>query len=479
MATNNALGHSSIFKLLITLSIPAIVAQIVNVLYNMVDRIYIGNMESGSTAMAALSVSLPLITIITAFTRLLGSGGAPLCAIKMGEQDSEAAEKIMTNSFVMLIASSIVITVITLLFQEQFLTIFGADSTTLPLAKEYIGIYVIGTVFVQISLGMNSYITTQGFAKMSMITVLVGAILNIILDPIFIFGFNMGVKGAALATVIAQGCSALWVLRFLFGKRSIIKINRKYIKPDFKVVLSIMALGVSPFTMSATESLLQITFNNQLDIYGGVMAVASMSVLNSLWQFITLPLDGLMMGAQPILSYNYGAKNYSRVRKTFKISLAICLLVATLTTGTIMFFAPTFTRIFISDPNTIEFTAWALRIFVAGGALFGAQICCQQSFMALGQAGKSLSMALFRKVVVLIPLLYISPYLFGDSAIAESFGSSISQYVYDAGSVFSVIVSEPISDSLAAITTTCLFIHFYKKHLCKKDQNVEEKDIKE
>ncbi len=474
MVSKNALGHDSILKLLITLSIPAIVAQIVNVLYNMVDRIYIGNMANGSDAMAALSISLPLITLITAFTRLLGSGGAPLCAIKMGEKDLEGAQKIMTNSFVMLIACSIVITVVTLLFQEPLLMMFGADAVTLPLAKQYVTIYVIGTIFVQISLGMNSYITTQGFAKMSMITVLVGAILNIILDPIFIFGFNMGVQGAALATIIAQCASAVWVLCFLFGKRSIIKIQRKYLLPDFKIVLAIMALGVSPFTMSATESLLQITFNNQLYLYGGVMAVASMSVLNSLWQFITLPLDGFMMGAQPILSYNYGAKNYQRVRDTFKLAFKICMFVAFTMMFIIMIFAPTFTRIFISDPSTIAFTSWALRIFVAGGGLFGAQICCQQSFMALGQAGKSLSMALFRKIILLVPMLYIMPYLFGASSLANTLGQPIQQYVYDAGSVFSVLVSEPISDSLAAITTATLFYFFYKKHLCKPNEQIEE-----
>lgn len=473
MAVENKLETESIGKLLFTLSLPAIVAQIVNVLYTMVDRVYIGNMANSTNAMAALSVALPLVTLILAFTRLFGVGGAPLCAIKMGEKDLDGAQKIMTNSFSMLIIVSIIITVVTLVFKEPLLILFGADSATLPLAVEYVSVYALGTIFVQISLGMNSYITTQGFAKISMTTVLVGAITNIILDPIFIFGLNLGVKGAAYATIIAQAVSAIWVLRFLFGKQSTIKIKKEYLMPNPKIVFSIMALGISPFTMSATESLLQIAFNNQLAQFGGMMAVGVMAVLISLWQFITLPLDGLTQGAQPIMSYNYGAKNYQRVRETFKVLFITCMVVGVVVTSTIMLFAPVFSRVFVSDPNTIVFSSWAVRIFMFGGLMFGAQICCQQSFMALGQAKLSLSMALFRKIVLLIPLIYIMPVLIGDHAIAHTMSLSIQGLVNDGPRVFAVFVCEPISDILAASTTATLFYFFYKKHLCM-DLNQDE-----
>lgn len=476
MASTNALGKDSIGKLLFRLALPAIVAQLVNVLYNMVDRIYIGNMDNASAAMAALSVSLPLITMIIAFTRLVGVGGAPLCAIKLGEQNKDEAEKIMTNSFIMLIITGLIITVGTIVFQEPLLTWFGADAKSLPLAMEYVSIYALGTIFVQISLGMNAYITTQGFARISMVTVLVGAIINIILDPIFIFGLHMGVRGAALATIIAQGVSALWVLRFLFGPDSTIKIKKKYAMPDIKTVLAIMALGISPFTMSVTESLLQISFNNQLSAYGGVMAVGVMAILVSLWQFVSLPLDGLMQGAQPIISYNYGAKNYTRVRKTCILSFKTCMIVGAIASITIMLFSSTFSRIFAKDMETIAFASWALRIYLVGGIIFGAQICCQQSFMALGQAGKSLSMALFRKIVLLIPLLYIMPYLIGDSNLASTISLPIQDLVYHGGNVFAVLVSEPISDILAASVTSLLFYRFYKKELCKDDVPIEEKE---
>lgn len=480
MTTTNALGKEKIGKLMFSLALPAIIAQLVNVLYNMVDRIYIGNMNHATSAMAALSVCLPLITLIIAFTRLVGIGGAPLCAIKLGEQNHDEAEKIMTNSFVMLIIVGIIITIATLCFQEPLLRWFGADQESLPLAMEYVSIYALGTIFVQISLGMNAYITTQGFARVSMVTVVVGAIANIILDPIFIFAFDMGVQGAALATIIAQGISAIWVLKFLFGASSTIRIRKEYLVPKMKIVLSIMALGVSPFTMSVTESLLQISFNNQLSAYGGVMAVGVMAILVSLWQFVLLPLDGLMQGAQPILSYNYGAKNYTRVRQTFKLAFKTCIIVAAILSIVIMVFASSFSRIFAKDVNTIAFASWALRIYLFGGILFGAQICCQQSFMALGQAGKSLSMALFRKVVLLIPLLYILPSMIGDSSLAGFMALPVSDLVYHGGNVFAVLVSEPISDIVAASVTTILFFFFYRSHLCKEDEPIpeEDKDIK-
>lgn len=472
MAKNKLATHK-ISTLLLSLAIPSIIAQLVNILYNMVDRIYIGQMNNGTVAMAALSVALPILTFITAFTQLVGVGGAPLCAIKMGEQNTKAAEKIMTNSFVLLIATGLLLTVLVQVFKEPLLILFGASAQSLPQALNYITIYALGTVFVQITLGMNAYINTQGYAKMGMATVVIGAIINIILDPIFIFGLNMGVSGAALATIIAQGVSACWVLFFLFGKKSTIKIRKEYVVPDLKITLSIMALGISPFVMSSTESLLQISFNNQLLLYGGNLSVATMAILLSMWQFVTLPLQGLCQGAQPILSYNYGARNYTRVRQTFKLVFKLCLAFSFIAGGTLMLFSGTFVRIFTNDPNTIKFGSWALRIYLMGSCLFGMQIACQQSFMALGQAKKSLSMAITRKIILLIPLIYILPYLIGDTSFALNMSSSIAPLVKQGGHVFATLLAEPISDGLAACITTCVFMHFYKKELCKEDDIIE------
>ncbi|MCI9049507.1 MAG: MATE family efflux transporter [Coprobacillus sp.] len=469
----NKLGYEKISKLLLSLAIPSIIAQLVNVLYNMVDRIYIGQMSDGTLAMASLSVALPILTFVTAFTNLVGVGGAPLCAIRMGEKRQDKAEEIMTNSFVMLIGLGFILTIIILIFKEPLLLLFGANEETLPQAISYISIYALGTVFVQITLGMNAYINTQGFAKMGMCTVMIGAILNIILDPIFIFGLNMGVSGAALATILAQGVSALWVLVFLFGKKSIIKIRKQYVKLNLRICFSIISLGISPFVMGSTESLLQISFNNQLSLYGGTMAVATMAILLSLWQFITLPLQGLCQGAQPILSYNYGAKNYTRVRETFKLVFKLCLGFAIIAGGSVMIFSKFFVSIFASDPQTIEFASWALRIYLLGSGIFGAQIACQQSFMALGQAKISLCMAITRKIILLIPLIYIFPYLIGGTSLASMMSSGIAPMVKDGASVFAVLFAEPVSDILAACITTYMFIRFYKKELKQPDQVIE------
>lgn len=420
--------------------------------------------------MAALSITLPILTFIMAFTQLVGVGGAPLCAIRLGEKNNDKAEEIMSTSFSMLLILGITLTIIILIFQKPLLYLFGASEETISLAMSYITIYALGTVFVQITLGMNAYINTQGFAKMGMCTVVIGAVLNIILDPIFIFIFDMGVQGAALATIIAQGVSAAWVLKFLFSKKSIIKIRRKYLKPNLSIALSIMSLGISPFVMSSTESLLQISFNNQLSLYGGTMAVATMAILASLWQFITLPLQGLCQGAQPILSYNYGAKNYTRVRNTFKLLARLCVGLSFVVGTTIMIFSHFFVSIFTNDPLTIKFASWALRVYIAGSVLFGAQIACQQSFMALGQAKISLSMAVLRKVVLLIPLIYIFPYLIGNSSFAIWMASSIESMVKQGSYVFAVLFAEPISDILAALTTSTMFYRFYKKNLCFEDE---------
>lgn len=443
------LGKERIGKLIFSLSVPMIISQIVNLLYNMVDRIYIGRLPDGELAMAALGVSFPMIAVVAAFAQLFGNGGAPLSAIRMGEKRNDKAEQIMTNSFVMLILIGAILTATTLIFRKQILLLFGADNETLPYAMSYLTIYAIGTIFVQLTMGMNAYITCQGFTKISMCTVLIGAILNIILDPIFIFALHMGVSGAALATILSQGVSCVWALYFLFGKKSILKIRKKYLRLDFKIVGAIAALGISPFIMQATESLVQISFNTQMLKFGGNVALGGLTIMYSLNTFISGPLNGLAQGAAPIISYNYGARNLERVKKTFCLMIVICLGGSIIAASSIMIFSEVFASIFIGQGKILEFTTWALRIFMIGMTIFGLQIGCQNTFMALGQAKISLVMALLRKVFLLIPLIYILPYIMENKVKA-------------------VLMAEPIADATAAIVTTISFIVFYHKKLKKE-----------
>ena len=440
------LGKGSVGKLLFQLALPAIIAQLVNVLYNIVDRIFIGRMPNGELAMAGVGVAFPIIMIVSAFSALVGMGGAPLAAIKMGEKDNDGAEKIMTNSFSTLVIIAIILTVSLLIFKENILWAFGASKDTIGYANDYIGIYLIGTLFVQIGLGLNPFINTQGFAKTGMITVLIGAIINIVLDPILIFGFNMGVKGAALATISAQFVSAVWVLLFLVGKKSVLKIRKKYIVPNLKVIGPILLLGISPFIMQATESLVIISMNNNLAKYGGDLAIGAMTIMSSVMQIILLPMMGLTQGAQPIISFNYGADKLDRVRKTFKLLLVSCLVYTTIMWGAIMIFPQVFVSIFNSNPQLVEITVWSMRIYFAGILLFGAQIACQQTFLALGQAKISMILALLRKIILLIPLIFILPIFFENK-------------------LQGVLTAEPVADITAAIVTIICFSVFYKKTL--------------
>lgn len=444
MKKTNDLGKGNIGKLLISLAAPAIVAQLVNVLYNIVDRIFIGRMDNGELAMAGVGVAFPILMLISAFSALIGMGGAPLCAIKMGEKNNDEAEKIMSNSFSMLLIIAVILTTGFLIFKEPILWAFGASEATIGYALDYLSIYVLGTIFVQIALGMNSYINTQGFAKIGMMTVVIGAVINIVLDPIFIFVFDLGVKGAALATVVGQMVSALWVLKFLFGKKSILKIRKKYMVPDLKVVGSTMALGVSPFIMQSTESLVLISLNTRLSMFGGDIAVGAMTIMSSIMQIILMPLQGLAQGAQPIVSYNYGAKQMDRVKKTFKLTLISCLSFTVIMCSLLMLFPNLFVGIFNNEPELVAITTWAIRIYFLGIFVFGAQIACQQTFLALGQAKISLFLALLRKVVLLVPLIYILPNLFQDKLMG-------------------VLVAEPIADIIATLTTVTCFMVFYKK----------------
>ncbi|MBD7915443.1 MATE family efflux transporter [Clostridium sp. Sa3CUN1] len=451
----NRLGEDSVGKLLLSLALPAIIAQLVNVLYNIVDRIFIGRMANGDIAMAGVGVAFPIIMIISAFSALIGMGGSPLAAIKMGKKDNDGAEKIISNSFSTLVIIGVVCTIVFLIFKENILWAFGASDATIGYASDYLTIYLFGTVFVQIALGMNSFINTQGFAKIGMFTVLIGAIINIVLDPIFIFTFNLGVKGAALATILSQFVSAIWVLAFLFGKKSILKIRKEYLSPKLNVLLPITALGVSPFIMQATESIVLISLNNKLSMYGGDLAVGAMTIMSSIMQIVTLPLLGLSQGAQPIISYNFGAKNIDRVKKTFKLLLISCLIYTVAMWGALMLFPEFFVGIFNNKPELVEITSWSMKIFFGGIIIFGAQIACQQTFLALGQAKISLFMALLRKIVLLVPLIFILPML-----------------VASENKLAAVLAAEPISDITAALTTVIVFTIFYKRTFNENNKKI-------
>jgi len=447
------LGKGSISKLLYTLAVPTIIGQLVNLLYNVIDRIFIGRMANGDIAMAGVGVAMPIILLVSAFAMLFAAGGAPLSAIEMGKQDNDKAEEIMSNCFSMLISGGIILTILFLVFKEPILWAFGASNATIGYGLDYLSIYLIGTIFVQISLGMNLFINTQGFTKIGMFTVIIGAIINIVLDPILIFGFGMGVKGAALATIISQGISAIFVLKFLFGKKSILKIRKKYLKLNKKLALSIVALGVAPFIMQATESLVLVSLNNQLLKYGGDLAVGAMTIMSSIMQVIMMPLMGLTQGAQPIISYNFGAKEMDRVKKTFKLLFIICVSYSAVMVSLIMIFPEFFVSIFNNKPELVEITSWAMKIYFVGMCLFGAQIACQQTFLALGQAKTSLIIAMLRKVVLLVPLIFILPMFIEDGLTA-------------------VLLAEPIADIIAIISTVIIFGLFYKKTF----NNIDEKN---
>ena len=444
-----ALATAPVGKLLTKLAAPAIAAQIVNLLYNMVDRMYIGHIEGvGKLALTGVGVCFPLIMIISAFAALVGMGAAPRASIFMGKGDKETAERIMNNSFSLMLIIAAALTAVFCFFSEPILMKFGASENTIQYALDYMKIYSIGTVFVLISLGMNAFISAQGFAKISMLTVVIGAVCNIILDPVFIFLFGMGVKGAAVATVISQLISAVWILRFLSGSKTELKLNKAYMKPDPKVFLPSMALGLSPFIMQATESLISVCFNSSLLKYGGDIAVGSMTILTSVMTFSILPLQGLCQGAQPIISYNYGAKSADRVKKAFRLTLISCLVYSFTMWALVMLSPQTFIRLFNNDAELVAFASHALRIYMAVNCVFGAQIACQQTFISLGNAKCSLFLALLRKIILLIPLIYILPCFMADKTTA-------------------VFLAEPAADILAVSCTVMLFTREFKKAMSK------------
>jgi len=445
------LGKEPVGHLLFILAVPAITSQVVNALYNMVDRMYIGHIpEVGSAALTGVGVCFPIIMIISAFAYLFGMGGAPRASIFMGKKDNDTAEKILGNCTTSLMIIAVLLTVLVLIFQEPLLYLFGASENTIGYAMDYMTIYAIGTIFVQLTLGLNAFISAQGFSKISMLTVVIGAVTNIVLDPIFIFGLNMGVQGAAVATVMSQALSAIWAFWFLSGKNTILKLKRENLKINFHILLPCIALGVAPFAMQATESVLVLCFNSSLLKYGGDLAVGAMTILSSVMQFAMLPLQGLTQGGQPIISYNYGAKQGDRVQKAFKLQIISCFSYSSILWLLIMIFPSLFVAIFTSDPQLTEITIWALRIYMAGVLLMGIQISCQQTFIAFGNSKKSAFLAVFRKILVLIPLIYILPMFISDQ-------------------VFAVFLAEPIADTIAVLTTSTMF-YFEMKNKMKEMQ---------
>ena len=444
---NQDMGTGSVKKLMVQMAVPAVVAQVINLLYNVVDRIYIGHIpEIGGLALTGVGLFTPILMLLTAFAMLAGSGGAPRAAIAMGQGDKEKAEKIMANCFTVLLLLAVVLTVVFYFTAPTLLRLFGASDATLPYAVQYSRIYILGSVFVLIVMGMNTFVTTQGFAKISMLTTVIGAAINILLDPIFIFVLKLGVTGAALATILSQMVSAVWILRFLTGKKTILKLQPRNMMLVPNIILPCLGLGLSSFVMVSTESILSISFTSSLARYGGDVAVGAMTVLTSINQLVSMPLSGICQGGQPLISFNYGAKKYDRVKEAFLCQFFACVGYTTVFWILLMVAPGFFAGIFTSDAALVEYTSWALRIFLAGAFSVGFQISCQQTFVALGQAKICLFMACLRKLILLIPLIFILPHFFADKA-------------------FAVFLAEPVSDILAAIITTVTFFTFFRKML--------------
>lgn len=445
-ANEEKLGSAPLFRLMLGMGIPALIAQVINLLYNIIDRIYIGHIpEVGATALTGVGLALPMIVMISAFSAFVGAGGAPLSAIALGKGDREEAEKILGNGFVLLILFSASLMFLFFLVKEPVLYQIGASDATFPYANEYMTIYILGTFFVQVTLGMNPYITAQGCSRTAMVSTLIGAVLNIALDPLFIFAMGMGIRGAALATVISQFVSALWVLRFLTGKERSIGIRRRKLRLDGRIIRKIMALGIAPFIMQATESFISIVMNSGLQKYGGDLYVGTLTIMQSIMQFISIPVSGFTQGVQPILSYNFGAGRRERVKKTFFIMFLIVFAYTVVLTGTAMAVPSVFARIFTDHADLVDMVSRVLPVFLCGMLIFGIQMSCQTTFLALGQAKVSLFVALLRKVILLIPLAIILPKITGD--------------------VMFIYYAEPISDVTSAVTCGILFLCLFRRIL--------------
>lgn len=449
------LGTAPVGKLLFRLALPTVVAQLINMLYNIVDRMYIGHMPGdGNLALTGVGVCMPIIMIVSAFAALVSSGGAPRASIFMGKQDMDSAEKTLGGCFSLQIILSVILTVVLMIWNEDLLLAFGASENTIQYATAYMNIYALGTVFVQLTLGMNAFVTAQGFTKISMLSVTIGAVANIILDPLFIYGMDMGVRGAALATIISQALSCMWVVSFLCGKKTLLRLKKETMLVSPAFVLPCLALGTATFIMQASESVISVCFNSSLLGYGGDIAVGAMTILTSVMQFAMLPLQGISQGAQPILSYNYGAKSADRVKKTYKLLLISCLVYSVTLWACVMLFPRAFAAMFATDTALLDFTENVIRIYFGGMFLFGIQIACQMTFVSLGNAPSSVIVAVVRKFVLLLPLIYLMPNLVSDPTVG-------------------VYMAEPIADVIAVTFTTVLFIFQFRKAL-KKIENQDD-----
>lgn len=447
------LGTEPVGRLLFKLAVPTVIAQLINMLYNIVDRIYIGHIPGdGSLALTGVGVCMPIIMVVMSFASLVSAGGAPRASIFMGRKDMRTAELTLGGCFSLQIIVSAVLTAILLVFGEDLLLAFGASENTISYAVSYMNIYALGTLFVQLTLGLNAFVTAQGFTRTSMISVLIGAVANILLDPVFIFLLHMGVRGAALATVISQGLSCIFVLRFLCGTKTVLGLHRRNLNIKPSVVLPCVALGAAPFIMQASESVIAVCFNSSLLEYGGDIAVGAMTILTSVMQFAMLPLQGISQGAQPISSFNYGAENYPRVKKTFRLLLTCSMIYAVTLWAAVMAFPEAFVRMFTPDGALIEFASNALRIYLGVMFLFGIQVACQMTFISLGKAPSSIVVAIVRKFVLLLPLIYIMPRLVSDPTMG-------------------VYMAEPVADVIAVTFTAILFAVQFRKAVCKKSDS--------
>ena len=443
---NERLANEKISKLLLSLAIPSILAQMVTLLYNLVDRIYIGRMEDGALAIAGIGLCSAIITIITAFTNLFGRGGAPLASISLGADENDQANKIISNCFSSLVLSSIVIMIVLYIFGEEILLLFGASANTLSYAKDYLNIYLLGTIFVQLSVGMNYFINCQGYAKFGMLTLVIGGALNIILDPIFIFTLNMGVAGAALATIISQFVSFLWVMHFIFSKRSTIKIKKEYLFFDKIIMKRVLGLGISPFFMNSTEGILQVCFNRQLLFFGGDIAVSSMTIMASMAKIVFLPMEGIAQGSQPIISFNYGARQKERVIEAIKMVIKVALTFSVIMVTLMELFPALFVSMFTNDPELMELGVKMLRVYIFGYIIIGANSSFQQIYTSLGEGKRSFFFAFYRKIILLIPLIYILPNFISNGVLA-------------------VMLAEPVSDLLTTGTNAIFFKRFINDKL--------------
>ena len=448
--SDEKLGKERMLPLVFKMALPAVAAQLVNLLYGVIDKIYIGHIEGiGGEALAGVGITTSVIILIAAFSHLVGSGGSPLAAIQLGKGNREEASRILNNGFLMLLFFALVCSVAPLFFMDGMLTLAGAEADTLPYAREYLSIYLIGTVFVMISTGLNMFINCQGRPGIAMLSVIIGAVLNTALDPLFIFAFGLGVKGAAIATVISQAVSAAWVLAFLFSRRAQLRLDFKYMKPRLAVIGAISALGISPFVMASTESLVGFALNGQLRTFGSTSHVAALSVMQSAMQIVSIPLSGFAQGVVPVLSYNYGHGKNDRVKECFKITLIVMFLFNFF--GMLfMIVCPGFVgRTFTDDAAVVEIVRAYMPLFLAGMTIFGLQRTCQNTFVALGQAKISLFIALLRKVILLVPLAYILPSFMG---------------------VRGVYTAEAVADATAAILCTAIFAFAFGRILSKNEK---------